>query len=146
MKQKKSNDKGRTMRFDRPICIGFVVGLITLATCTILGFDIEQSSYLQLNNFNEAADGGCQMVLSMLRWCGNAHCDELQDALIKKYKMDSASGCGWSVPMRCKLFDHSDAWSVDESGQVVMLFMWRDDPFGVFVIGKDRLPRISIVR
>lgn len=123
---------------------GFAAGLAALALCLLLGLDVEQSSYLQLYNFNEAASSGLGMVRTIIERSGDK--SEGVSGFMDEYKMDGDSGAGWAVPMKCRLLEDRDCGSIDESGHIVMLFMWHGRPFGVLTLGKGYLPRLSIVR
>ena len=125
---------------------GFVVGLMALVAALLLGLDIEQSSYLQLYNFNEAVASGRCMVLTVMERNREIDDGTRSAGFLDEYKIDGESGAGWCVPMACCLSKNVSPWATDESEHVVMLFMWRGRPFCVFTLGGGTMPKICTVR
>ena len=126
--------------------VGFAIGSATLLIGLVLGFRIERSSYLQLYNFNAAVASGCDMMLSTLERSGVAVEELFSAGFLEEYKMDGESGAGWCVPMQCRLSRDSSPWEADETGCLVVLFMWRGRPFCALALGGGVMPKICVVR
>ncbi len=132
------------MRNCKIFCAGVVAGVVVFVACVASGLEVEQSSYLQLNNFNEAVSSGCWMVRRSLALGGNDAAN-IPSKFLDEYIIDAETGFGWSVPMCCRPSE-GDLYAMDESDYTVMLFLWRGRPFGVLALGKGCMPKICVMR